>query len=125
VHFQRPRDPRNSGVIGDHQPTGGWTQRTGPETRSHLASRADMSIGFGIFLFVVGAILAFALNVTVDWIDLNLGGYICMGAGLVVAIIGIILLVRRRQSIMMERAAADPGTGERVTERSTESDPRP
>ena len=28
-----------------------------------------MSIGLGIFLFVVGAILTFALNVQTDWID--------------------------------------------------------
>ena len=35
-----------------------------------------MSIGAGIALFVIGAILAFALQVTVDWLDLQLVGYI-------------------------------------------------
>ena len=33
-----------------------------------------MSIGTGIFLFVVGAILRFALNVQLSWINLQLVG---------------------------------------------------
>lgn len=82
-----------------------------------------MSIGLGIFLFVVGAILAFALNLTVDWIDLRLVGYICMVAGVVVAIIGIVLLVRRRRSVTTERTGVDAASGTRVTERSNEVDP--
>lgn len=55
-----------------------------------------MSIGTGIVLFVIGAILAFALNVQVDWVNLDLVGYILMAAGAITAIIGIILLVSRR-----------------------------
>jgi hypothetical protein len=55
-----------------------------------------MSIGTGIVLFVIGAILAFALNVQLDWINLDLVGYILMAAGAITAIIGIILLVSRR-----------------------------
>ena len=51
-----------------------------------------MSLGLGIVLFVIGAILAFALNLTVDWIDLQLVGYILMAAGVIVIILGIILL---------------------------------
>ena len=35
-----------------------------------------MSIGTGIVLFVIGAILAFAVNVEVEWINLDLVGYI-------------------------------------------------
>ena len=82
-----------------------------------------MSIGLGIFLFVVGAILAFALNLTVDWIDLRLVGYICMVAGVVIAIIGIALLMRRRRSMSTERTGVDSATGARVTERANEVDP--
>ncbi|KDA05683.1 hypothetical protein DC31_14760 [Microbacterium sp. CH12i] len=55
-----------------------------------------MGIGTGIALFVIGAILAFALNVEVTWLDLNLVGYILMGAGVVVFIISLILVARRR-----------------------------
>ncbi|WBU39272.1 DUF6458 family protein [Homoserinibacter sp. YIM 151385] len=81
-----------------------------------------MSIGLGIFLFVVGAILTFALDVSVNWIDLDLVGYILMGAGVVVVVIGIALLARRRASVTTERSGVDPASGQRVTQRSTESD---
>lgn len=82
-----------------------------------------MSIGSGIALFVVGAILAFALNLQVGFVDLHLIGYILMAAGVVVFIIGIVLLTRRRQSIATTHTAVDPASGEQVTRRSTESDP--
>ncbi|MDN4612961.1 DUF6458 family protein [Leifsonia sp. F6_8S_P_1B] len=81
-----------------------------------------MSLGTGIVLFVIGAILAFALNVQVDWVDLHLVGYILMIAGAVGIIIGIVLLTRRRSSVATTRTAVDPATGERVTRRSSESD---
>ncbi|MCS0500283.1 DUF6458 family protein [Protaetiibacter mangrovi] len=84
-----------------------------------------MSIGLGIFLFVVGAILTFALNVQADWIDLDLVGYLLMGAGVIVAIIGIVLMVRKRQSVTTVRTSVDPETGSRVDQRATESDPLP
>ena len=84
-----------------------------------------MSIGLGIFLIVVGAIFAFALNVQVDWIDLQLVGYICLIAGVLVTILGIVLLVRRRQSITTSRSTVDPATGNRADSVVSESDPLP
>lgn len=81
-----------------------------------------MSLGTGIVLFVIGAILAFALNVQVSWIDLHLVGYILMIAGAVGIILGIVLLSRRRRSVATTRTAVDPATGERVTRRTGESD---
>lgn len=78
-----------------------------------------MSIGGGIALFVIGAILAFAVNVQLDWIDLHLIGYILMGAGVLVFLIGIVLLVRRRSSVSETRSAIDPASGERITRQST------
>jgi uncharacterized membrane protein SirB2 len=80
-----------------------------------------MSLGTGIVLVVIGAILAFALNVQVDWIDLHLVGYILMIAGAVGIILGIVLLSRRRRSVATTRTAVDPATGERVTRRTGES----
>ncbi|MGN8024641.1 DUF6458 family protein [Microbacterium sp. 22242] len=56
-----------------------------------------MGIGTGIVLFVIGAILEFALNVQVSWIDLHLVGYILMIAGVVVFLISLILLLVRRR----------------------------
>ena len=82
-----------------------------------------MSIGTGIVLFVIGAILAFAVNVEVAWADLNLIGYILMGAGAVVFVIGLILLMRRRRSDTVSRTAVDPASNERVTRQSTSTSP--
>ena len=84
-----------------------------------------MSIGLGIFLIVLGAILAFALQVQVDWIDLQLVGYICLIAGVLVTILGIVLLVRRRQSLTTSRTSIDPASGERVDATRSETDPLP
>jgi hypothetical protein len=81
-----------------------------------------MSIGTGIVLFVIGAILTFALNIQVSWVDLDLVGYIFMGAGIVVFIIGIILVTRRRMATTTSRSAVDPVDGSRVTRHTSESD---
>lgn len=83
-----------------------------------------MSIGLGIFLLVVGAILTFALNIQADWIDLDLVGYLLMGAGLVVTIIGIVLMMRKRQTVVTERTVDGHGR-EQVRERSSSSTPDP
>ena len=84
-----------------------------------------MSLGTGIVLFVIGAILAFALNIQVDWINLHLVGYILMVAGVVGIIIGIILLTRRRRTIATTRTAVDPVTGDRVTRRGVDDEAPP
>lgn len=78
-----------------------------------------MSIGAGIALFVIGAILAFAVNVETEFVNLDMIGYILMGAGFLVFIIGIVLVARRRQSQTVTRTAVDPTVGERVTRSST------
>lgn len=78
-----------------------------------------MSIGAGIALFAIGAILTFAVNVETEWVDLDLIGYILMGAGLVVFIVGLVLLMRRRRSDTVTRTAVDPAANERVTRQST------
>lgn len=57
-----------------------------------------MGIGSGIVLIVIGAILAFAINIEVEWANLDLIGYILMGAGAIIFIIGLVLLARRRQT---------------------------
>ncbi|MCU1549856.1 MAG: hypothetical protein JWR36_416 [Glaciihabitans sp.] len=81
-----------------------------------------MSLGTGIVLFVIGAILAFALNIQVAWLDLHLVGYILMAAGVIGIIIGVVLLTRRRQSIATTRSAVDPVSGERVTRQTADTD---
>lgn len=57
-----------------------------------------MSIGTGVVLFVIGAILVYAVNVQVEWVDLTMVGYILMVAGAIVFILGLILMARRRSA---------------------------
>lgn len=78
-----------------------------------------MSIGAGIALFAIGAILAFAVNVQVEWVNLDMIGYILMAAGAVIFLIGIVLMARRRSTDTVTRTAVDPAAGERVTRRTT------
>jgi hypothetical protein len=78
-----------------------------------------MSIGAGIFLFAIGAILAFAVNVEVEWVNLDMIGYILMGAGAIVFIIGLVLMARRRRSETVTRTAVDPAGQERVSRQQT------
>jgi membrane-bound ClpP family serine protease len=82
-----------------------------------------MSIGTGVVLFVIGAILVFAVNVdTGGFVDLDVIGYILMGAGLIVFVIGMVMLARRRQAVTTSRTGTDSVTGERVQQRVTEVD---
>lgn len=74
-----------------------------------------MSIGAGIALFVIGAILVYAVNADVPYVDLDLIGYILMGAGAVIFVLGLIFLFRRRSTAQITRTV-DPVAGERVTE---------
>jgi nitrate reductase gamma subunit len=82
-----------------------------------------MSIGTGVFLIVVGAILAFAVDVEVAWADLDLIGYILIGAGAVVFIIGLVMLARRRRTDVVTRTHADAAGGEQVTRTTRADDP--
>ena len=74
-----------------------------------------MSIGAGIALIVIGAILVFAINVdTSQFVDLDMIGYIVMAAGAVVLLLGLVFLFRRRSTEQVTRTV-DPAVGERVT----------
>ncbi|MFC5503246.1 DUF6458 family protein [Lysinimonas soli] len=84
-----------------------------------------MSIGLGIFLFVIGAVLRFALRVQAAWIDLELVGDLLMGAGVVVVILGLVLMLRKRSTVTTVHTAVDPQSGESVASRKTDVDPLP
>lgn len=81
-----------------------------------------MSIGGGIFLLVVGAIMAFAFDFTVVGIDIQLIGYILMVAGLLVLVLGIVLRLRPRRATTSVVTEIDPVTGQRVVRRVDEDD---
>ena len=77
-----------------------------------------MSIGTGIGLFVVGAILAFAIHLPNAVVSLPLIGYILMAAGVVVFIIGLVLMLRKRQSVTTVTSGVD-ADGRAVNQRRT------
>jgi hypothetical protein len=74
-----------------------------------------MSIGVGIALFVIGAILAFAVEVDLQVIDGRTLGYILMLAGVLVAVLSFALAQRSRRVVTRE-----PAEREVVTERRTD-----
>jgi signal transduction histidine kinase len=66
-----------------------------------------MGIGVSVFLLAVGAILAFAVDVTTEGIDLNMVGIILMIVGALGLIISLIMLSsintrRERDSVVRE-----------------------
>jgi hypothetical protein len=76
-----------------------------------------MYIGVGIFLIVVGAILAFALNASVDVVNLGMIGWICMAAGALAILLSLIMANRRTAAggYSARRVShTDPATGSRV-----------
>lgn len=54
-----------------------------------------MGIGSGIFLIVVGAILAFAVRDSWDVVDLTVVGYIMLGAGVLALIVSLVMNSQR------------------------------
>lgn len=54
-----------------------------------------MGLGLGVFLLVVGAILAFAVRDNVNAVDLTLIGYIMMGAGVLSIVVGMVMNTQR------------------------------
>jgi hypothetical protein len=55
-----------------------------------------MGIGASIFMLAVGAILTFAFNIRVGWLDLDAVGWILMAAGAVGLIVTLVMFGRRR-----------------------------
>ena len=55
-----------------------------------------MGIGGSIFLIALGAILAFAVHVSVGWLSLNVVGYVLMIAGVVGLLLTIWFWQQRR-----------------------------
>lgn len=55
-----------------------------------------MSIGLGIFLIALGAILSFAVSDALPGVNLEMIGWILMAAGLATTVISVILMSQRR-----------------------------
>ncbi|MCR6712259.1 MAG: DUF6458 family protein [Demequina sp.] len=57
-----------------------------------------MALGGGIFLIVVGAILAFAVKDSWDAVDLTMVGYICLAVGVLAIIISLVVNAQNRNT---------------------------
>lgn len=68
-----------------------------------------MSIGAGIFIMVVGAILAFAVRDSWDAVNLTVVGYILLLAGLAGIVLSFYITNKRRR---VENDALDPAIEE-------------
>lgn len=69
-----------------------------------------MSIGAGIVLIAIGAILAFAVDVTVSGLDIAIVGWILMAAGAAGLVIGLVTMNNRRSgrtAVVEERTYRD------------------
>jgi hypothetical protein len=61
-----------------------------------------MTLGVGLFLLAVGAILTFAVNATVNGVDLNTVGIILMIVGAVGVLLDLVLFMPRRHRTTRE-----------------------
>jgi hypothetical protein len=73
-----------------------------------------MGIGASVFLLAIGAILAFAVETTVSGVDINVIGWILMGAG-VLGLFFTTLIFGRRDDVVATTSA--PVTEERIIRR--------
>ncbi len=55
------------------------------------------TVGTGIALLTIGAVLGFAVRDAVPGVDLALTGYICMGAGALAIILGLTMVSQSRR----------------------------
>jgi uncharacterized protein DUF6458 len=61
-----------------------------------------MGIGVSVFLIAVGAILTFALNLTVGFVNIDVVGWILMIAGVIGLITSMVIWGRRRSVVTTE-----------------------
>ena len=61
-----------------------------------------MGIGASVFMIALGAIITFAFNVRVGWLDLDIVGWVLMAAGAFGLIFTLTALNRRRTVVTRE-----------------------
>ena len=82
-----------------------------------------MYIGLGIVLIVIGAILAFVLQVDIPGMDDGMLGWILIAAGVLAILLSFAMTRRRPAGMTTTREShVDPATGTRVDR--TDVDPR-
>ena len=84
-----------------------------------------MGIGASVFMLAVGAIITFALDIRVGWLDLDIVGWVLMAAGALGLILTLTVFGSRRRTVVAREdtaPAATTTTGRRVVEERTEYD---
>ena len=81
-----------------------------------------MGLGGGVALIAIGLILAFAVNISIAGIDIQLIGLILAGVGLLWLLLFFLVFAPRRRAAVETRTVRrnptiDPVTGEYVEER--------
>lgn len=66
----------------------------------------DMNFGFSLFLLAVGAILAFAVNLQIRGVELDVVGYILMAVG-AVGLLYSVIVYNRRDRVVAEAPPRD------------------
>jgi hypothetical protein len=84
-----------------------------------------MGIGASIFMLAVGAIITFAFNIRVGWLDLDAVGWILMAAGALGLVLTLTIFNRRRRVVTTSQAAPYPGDRRVVEEQATYDTDRP
>jgi Domain of unknown function (DUF6458) len=83
-----------------------------------------MGYGLGVFLLAIGLILAFAVQDSINAIDLTLIGYILAGAGALVIVLTALQTNRSRTSASVATTTHSDGT-QTTTEQRNQADPPP
>jgi len=78
-----------------------------------------MGIGFGIFLLALGAILTFAVHATIAGLDIQVIGWVLMGAGVLGLILDLAVFAPRRRPAVVNRGAVILNRPEDTSDRAT------
>ena len=75
-----------------------------------------MGIGASIFMLAVGAIITFAFNVRLGWLDLDVVGWVLMAAGALGLAVTLTIFGSRRRTIVATTQAAPAAIDRRTVE---------
>ncbi|HEV7720026.1 MAG TPA: DUF6458 family protein [Iamia sp.] len=67
-----------------------------------------MTVGVSVFLLAVGAILKFAVEDTIEGVDLGIIGIILMACGVIGLLFGLIQMASQRRTVVAPPAYQDP-----------------
>jgi hypothetical protein len=64
-----------------------------------------MGIGASVFMVALGAIITFAFNVRVGWLDLDIVGWVLMAAGAFGLVFALLSMNRRRTAVVTHQTS--------------------